>query len=181
MPLRLRRCALCSWRLSALRRTCRGVSVFFCYPMIARSFAFYLVFAVAVLAAACGGKPTTNDPRLKAKLALRLADGSPISQDGSDEYNPHLLKLPNNYLALVFGSNRGCAASCADHNLFIASSLTPFNGDTLPFFSTPVPVTRSRAPPGLTTRHLLISRQRSRAAAWLSMPTWRAPVTNYNT
>ena len=109
--------------------------------MIARSLAFYLVFAVAVLAAACGGRPTTNDPRLKAKLALRLADGSPISQDGSDEYNPHLLKLPNNYLALVFGSNRGCAASCADHNLFITSSLTPFNGDTLPFFSTPVPVT----------------------------------------
>jgi len=93
----------------------------------------------------CGGKPTTNDARLKAKLALRLADGSPISQDGSDEYNPHLLKLPNNYLALVFGSNRSCSG-CTDHNLFVASSLTPFNGETLPFFSTPVPVTLASSP-----------------------------------
>lgn len=96
---------------------------------------------MAFFAVACGGRPVAVDPRLKAKLALRLADGSPISQDGSDEYNPHLLKLPNNYLALVFGSNRSCAASCTDHNLFVASSLTPFNGETLPFFSTPVPVT----------------------------------------
>jgi hypothetical protein len=103
---------------------------------VALSVALAVLFAIA-----CGGKPVAIDPRLKAKLALRLADGSPISQDGSDEYNPHLLKLPNNYLALVFGSNRSCAASCVDHNLFVASSLTPFNGETLPFFSTPVPVT----------------------------------------
>ena len=110
-----------------------------------RSSIFLVTGFLSIVAMACGGKPAAVDPRLKAKLALRLADGSPISQDGSDEYNPHLLKLANNYLALVFGSNRSCSG-CSDHNLFVAASLTPFNGETLPFFSTPVPVTLASSP-----------------------------------
>jgi hypothetical protein len=94
----------------------------------------------------CARKPTELNGPIKGKLSLRLANGTPISQPGSDEYNPHLILGPNNYLALVFGSNRSCALGCSGHNIFISMSLTPFDGQSLPFFSAPAVVEYSGSP-----------------------------------
>lgn len=90
------------------------------------------------LAFHCAGDPSAAGAALKGRLSLRLANGTPISQPESDEYNPQLLLDGENHVFLVFGSNRFCASSCSGHNLFITRSLTPLSGETLPFFGSPV-------------------------------------------
>jgi hypothetical protein len=79
------------------------------------------------------------DGKVKGKASLRLADGSTISQPNSDEYRPQIVTLDEGYLVLAFGSNRACGL-CTNgyHNIFLAKSLTPYNGTELPFFGQPV-------------------------------------------
>ncbi|HNA79281.1 MAG TPA: hypothetical protein PKY99_07515, partial [Turneriella sp.] len=105
-----------------------------------------LLVCAALLALNCARKPTELNGAIKGKLSLRLANGAPISQPDTDEYNPQLILGPNNYLALVFGSNRSCALSCTGHNIFVSMSLTPFDGQSLPFFSAPAVVEYSGSP-----------------------------------
>ncbi|MFZ5629375.1 MAG: LamG domain-containing protein [Spirochaetota bacterium] len=105
-----------------------------------------VVVLAVFFAVNCARKPTELNGPIKGKLSLRLANGAPISQPGSDEYNPHLILGPNNYLALVFGSNRSCALTCSGHNIFVSMSLTPFDGQSLPFFSAPAVVEYSGSP-----------------------------------
>lgn len=95
----------------------------------------------------CAPSPTEKEMlgRVKGKLSLRLSDGSPISLSSSDEYNPYIVKLTDNYLVVVFGSNRSCG-SCTGHNIFMAKSITPYSGLTLPFFNAPTVVTNSSTP-----------------------------------
>jgi len=109
----------------------------------------WLIAALALVAANCS-KPVAGEKELlgkiKGKASLRLADGSTISRDDSDEYSPYLLKLSDGYLLLVFGSNRTDCASCTGHNVFMAKSITAFNGEFIPYFSTPVPARISTNP-----------------------------------
>lgn len=85
--------------------------------------------------------PRDLDGKIKGKASLRLADGSTISRDDTNEYRPQIVRLSDNYLVLAFGSNRACSG-CATgaHNIFMAKSLTPFDGSNLPFFGEPSPV-----------------------------------------
>ena len=98
--------------------------------------------SVAIVALTVGNcsKPVGGEKELlgkiKGKASLRLADGSTISQPGTDEYSPFLVKLSDGYLALVFGSNQGGL-----HNLYVAKSTTAFDGEFLPFFSAPQKIT----------------------------------------
>jgi hypothetical protein len=88
----------------------------------------------------CAPPPTEKEltGRIKANASLRLADGSPISRDDSDEYNPYIVRLSDDYLVLVFGSDRN-----GQHNIFMAKSVEPFDGFELPFFESPIVVTDS--------------------------------------
>ncbi|GAB4425853.1 MAG: hypothetical protein OHK0011_07210 [Turneriella sp.] len=101
-----------------------------------------LVALIALFAAHCS-KPTIRelDGKIKGKASLRLADGSTISRDDADEYRPQIVTLSDGYLALAFGSDRsdpGCTPGT--HNIFLAKSLTPYDGLSLPFFDTPRPL-----------------------------------------
>jgi hypothetical protein len=79
------------------------------------------------------------DGKVKGKASLRLADGMTISQPNSDEYRPQIVTLNGGYLVLAFGSNRACGGCTpGNHNIFLAKSLTPYNGTELPFFAPPV-------------------------------------------
>ena len=107
--------------------------------------------ALAVFALNCAPKPTEKElsGKIKGKMSLRLADGSPISTDEADEYNPYIVKLSDDYLVVVFGSNRTCGG-CSGHNIFMAKSISPYSGLTLPFFNTPVVVKDGGLPINLT-------------------------------
>ncbi len=101
-------------------------------------------FLFLVLVAAHCSKPTVRDldGKIKGKASLRLADGSTISRDNSDEYRPQIVTLSDGYLVLAFGSDRGDGGCTAGlHNIYIAKSLTPYDGVSLPSFDTPRPLT----------------------------------------
>jgi len=106
----------------------------------------FVIFVAALLLSGlfsqCAKRPTAVDSRVKAKLSLRLAGGAPISSPSTDEYNPQLLLGADNFLYLVFGSNRACnpEATCTAglHYIFITKSITAFDGVNLPFFNSPV-------------------------------------------
>lgn len=90
-----------------------------------------------VLAAiACKG---SEAPAKLMKASLALADGSPISQASTDEYNPYVVKMSDGFLMLVFGSDRSCGGCTAGtHNIFVARSVAAYNDDAkLPAFNLP--------------------------------------------
>ncbi|MFO1479408.1 MAG: hypothetical protein U1F40_04310 [Turneriella sp.] len=94
--------------------------------------------AVALNTVACSNSEVTFEGIEPSRL--KLADGSSISQAATDDYSPIIVRLSNNYLALVFGSTRSCALSCTNHNIFVASSVSAYAGTgTLPAFNTPQP------------------------------------------
>lgn len=103
-----------------------------------------ILAGLALFAVNCVPKPTAKemDGKVKGKASLQLADGSTISQDGSDEYNPYLVQLSDGYLVLVFGSDRNGGL----HNIFVAKSVEPYNGFEVPAFETPTVVTESATP-----------------------------------
>jgi hypothetical protein len=86
--------------------------------------------------------------KLKGGAALQLADGSPISQASTDEYNPYVVKMSDGYLMLVFGSDRSCGGCTAGtHNIFVARSVSAYNNRlVLPAFNTPVVFTLAGTP-----------------------------------
>jgi|GEM_PF-6409917 len=102
-----------------------------------------LLTGLMAFALNCAPKPTEKemDGKVKGKASLRLSDGSTISQDGSDEYNPYIVRLSDGYLVLVFGSNRSGL-----HNIYMTKSIEPFNGFEIPFFNAPVMVTDASNP-----------------------------------
>lgn len=85
--------------------------------------------------------------------SLALADGSPISQAATDEYNPHIVKMPDGYLVLVFGSDRSCGGCTAGtHNIFVTRSVAPYNNDQkLPAFNAPAVFTVASTPLNLSS------------------------------
>lgn len=86
--------------------------------------------------------------KLKGGVALQLADGSPISQTASDDYNPYMVKMPDGYLVLAFGSDRSCGGCTAGtHNIFVARSVSSYNDDQkLPRFNQPAAFTVGGTP-----------------------------------
>lgn len=82
------------------------------------------------------------------RASLALADGSPISQTTTDEYNPYVVKMSDGYLMLVFGSDRSCGGCTAGtHNIFVARSVAAYNNDQkIPAFNAPVVMTIAATP-----------------------------------
>ena len=92
-------------------------------------------------------------------VSLKLANGSPVSEAAYDDYNPIILQLSNGTLALIYASNRTCAVSCTNHNVFIASSVGVYGNDgKLPAFNTPQVVTANASPLNFSTRLRLAAR-----------------------
>lgn len=93
------------------------------------------IFLSFIFAACNGG---VAPAKLKG-ASLALADGSPISQASTDEYNPYVVKMPDGFLMLVFGSDRSCGGCTAGtHNIFVARSVAAYNDDAkLPAFNVP--------------------------------------------
>lgn len=108
---------------------------------------WHIAITITVLAlAACKGNETAA--KLKGAASFQLADGSPISLPATDEYNPNLVKMPDGFLMLVFGSDRNCGGCTPGaHNIFIARSLSTYTDNAvLPRFSTPIALTISSIP-----------------------------------
>lgn len=101
-----------------------------------------LVFASVFLLMHCAPKPTEKIDLSKTRASFMLSDGSSISTDAYDEYNPILITRDDGYLVLLFASDRDCGACTTGyHNLFVAVSTEPYYDDlTLPAFNTPVAV-----------------------------------------
>jgi hypothetical protein len=113
---------------------------------MAHKFIYLPLLLVAQLwLVACAQTPI--DDSLYVRASLKLADGSLISTVAADDYSPIIVRLSNGYLALVFGSTRACSVSCTNHNIFIASSIAPYQNDgVLPAFNEPQPVTANASP-----------------------------------
>lgn len=71
-----------------------------------------------------------------------LADGSSLSTDEFDEYDPVLLTRDDGYLVLLFASNRDCGGCTPGYqNLFVSVSTDAYYDDLeLPTFNNPVVV-----------------------------------------
>ncbi len=90
------------------------------------------------------------------RAALKLANGNTISEAAYDDYSPIIVRLSNGYLALVFGSTRVCSVACTNHNIFISSSVTAYDGKgILPAFNAPQPITANASPLNSSTRFQL--------------------------
>ncbi|AFM13799.1 NHL repeat containing protein [Turneriella parva DSM 21527] len=103
-------------------------------------------FSMCLGLMACKGD--VSPAKLSGNASLRLADGSPISQSATTEYNPYVVKMPDGFLMLVFGSDRSCGGCTAGtHNILVARSLAAYNDDArLPAFSTPTVFTVGGTP-----------------------------------
>lgn len=110
-----------------------------------RYVAFVFLFVVAQ---SCAPKPTEKVDLAKARASLELYDGSSISLDDYDDVNPILLRLPGDYLVLIFESDRPCAnCSGSYYNLFVAESVYPYTpGADLPPFYDPVVINAGGSP-----------------------------------
>lgn len=95
------------------------------------------------------GCTSPADGNLKAaEPSFKLVDGSAISDAAYDDYSPIIVRLSNNYLALVFGSTRTCSQGCTAHNIFVAVSVAPYaDTGTLPAFSPPQPAVMNGVSP----------------------------------
>lgn len=97
-----------------------------------------LILLTSVIAFHCGHN---NEIKKKIPAAkFRLADGTPISSDSTDEYNPAVVITNDSHAILVFGSDRSYSgqAQSGKHNLFIAKSVSAVDFYTgIPAFNTP--------------------------------------------
>lgn len=77
---------------------------------------------------------TADNKLLVNKIQFLLTDGSSISNDFTDDYNPVVLVKPNGNLILLFGSNRS-----GTHAIHAATSVGPYSGfGSYPAFNVPV-------------------------------------------
>lgn len=105
-----------------------------------------ITIAIAFAALVACAKKTVPEGNVKGISKFQLGGGAAISQPGVDEYNPYVLQTGDNFLVLVFGSNRSCGG-CTGHNLFIARSTTAYNNDAVfPAFDNPTVMTISGTP-----------------------------------
>lgn len=105
-----------------------------------------ITIAIAFAALVACAKKTLPEGNVRGISKFQLGGGAAISQPGVDEYNPYVLQTGDNFLVLVFGSNRSCG-TCTGHNLFIARSTTAYNNDAVfPAFESPAVVTVTGTP-----------------------------------
>lgn len=108
-----------------------------------------IVLALAALAACA--KKTVPEGSVKGIAKFQLGGGAAISQPDVDDYNPQVLQQGDNFLVLVFASNRSCG-TCSGHNLFIARSTVAYNNDAVfPAFDNPTVMTVAGTPLNYTT------------------------------
>lgn len=94
----------------------------------------------------CAKKEIPAEGNVKGIARFALSGGTAISQPGVDEYNPYVLQTGDNYLVLVFASNRSCGG-CSGHNLFMARSVGAYNNDAVfPAFENPAVITVAGTP-----------------------------------
>jgi len=100
---------------------------------------YKILGAVSAVLGLIACSDTTPPMKLKDGAALRLADGSAISQAATDESNARLVLTSDGYLFLAFSSDRGCGLCIAGkHNIFFARSLATYKNDgRLPAFAAP--------------------------------------------
>ncbi len=112
----------------------------------ARHVLLMAILALGMQFSACALKQA-DEAKISGALALRMADGTAISQADSDDYNPYLVRLSDGYLIAVFGSDRSCGSCTAGkHHIFVTKSLSTYNDDgILPYFNSPQPLTLSAA------------------------------------
>ncbi|AFM11716.1 chitobiase/beta-hexosaminidase C-terminal domain-containing protein [Turneriella parva] len=109
------------------------------------------VILTMLLSAGCA-KKQLPEAKVKGLAKFQINGGAPISQASSDEYNPYVIQMGNNYLVLVFGSNRACG-TCTGHNLFIARSASAYNNDAVfPAFDNPTVITIAGTPLNYASR-----------------------------
>ncbi|MBV6492094.1 MAG: hypothetical protein LDLANPLL_00085 [Turneriella sp.] len=103
------------------------------------------LITIIALVTACAKKEIPDIP-VKGMARFSLNGGAAISQPNVDDYNPQVLQTGDNYLVLVFASNRSCAG-CTGHNLFISRSSAAYNNDSVfPAFENPTVVTLTGTP-----------------------------------
>lgn len=97
---------------------------------------------VALFIVHCAPKPTEKIDLSKTRSSFMLADGSSLSTDEFDEYDPVLLTRDDGYLVLLFASNRDCGGCTPGYqNLFVSVSTDAYYDDLeLPTFNNPVVV-----------------------------------------
>lgn len=103
------------------------------------------------LFAACA-KRALPEEKVRGFAKFALNGGAAISQANSDEYSPYVIQMGDNYLVLVFGSNRSCGG-CSGHNLFIAKSVSAYNNNSVfPAFNSPTVMTVASTPLNYSAR-----------------------------
>ena len=116
-----------------------------------RAVAFGGAILTLLISAGCA-KKQLPEAKVKGFARFQLNGGATISQASSDEYNPYVIQMGNNYLVLVFGSNRACG-TCTGHNLFVARSVGPYNNDAVfPAFENPTVMTVGGTPLNYASR-----------------------------
>lgn len=112
---------------------------------------FLALIMSLVLFAACA-KRALPEEKVRGFAKFALNGGAAISQANSDEYNPYVIQMGDNYLVLVFGSNRSCGG-CSGHNLFIAKSVSAYNNNSVfPAFNSPTVMTVASTPLNYSAR-----------------------------
>lgn len=114
---------------------------------------YRILGAVSALVGLIACSDSATPIKLKGQASLRLADGTPISQAATDEYNPYVVKMPDGFLILVFGSDRSCGGcSAGTHNIFVARSVAAYNDDQkIPAFQNPSVFTVASTPLNLSS------------------------------
>ena len=106
---------------------------------------------------------------------FQLANGTLISQPDSDDIQPLLLKTPDNYLILMYMSNRNDPTR-QSYQIFITRSTEPQKGQDLPTFSTPVLFVTSSIP-GTTRINLMLEPNTSNLLFIASVVNSNIPVS----
>lgn len=86
--------------------------------------------------------------------SFKLANGNSVSDAVYDDYNPILLRLSNNFLVLVFASNRPCpTCGGGTTSIYIAPSVAAYQNDgKLPAFYPPQVILENAAAKSYSTR-----------------------------
>lgn len=112
----------------------------------------FYISGLALLAISCVAE---LQPELAVPAAsFRLANGGSVSDAVYDDYHPILLRLSNNFLVLVFASNRPCpTCGGGTTSIYIAPSVAAYQNDgKLPAFYPPQVILENAAAKSYSTR-----------------------------
>lgn len=113
------------------------------------------LFLLAALAICLGSCTAAVSTEMEIPAAsFKLANGSSLSDATYDDYHPILLRLSNNFLVLVFASNRPCPTCLGGtSSIYIAPSVATYQNDgKLPAFYPPQVILENAAAKSYSTR-----------------------------